>query len=195
MARTGRPGAPCVFDFERDIGGITGIFNHGDDRRRADIAAFLYDAEIMEFDRRFGEFISFLKRSGLYDRSMVILLADHGEEFFEHGSWAHGTDLFNSQIRVPLLVKFPNGRYAGRSFDAPVSLVDVMPTVLEYYAIPAAPADERPLAARRIAQRFAVVRASFQCQPGLPELVAHPCSAALVQDGYKLIRQLPGKSG
>jgi choline-sulfatase len=193
LERIGRTGAPRSFDLERDLGGITGIFGRGDERRRSD-AADLYDAEIMEFDRRFGEFIAFLKRSGLYERSMVILLADHGEEFFEHGSWAHGTDLFNSQIRVPLLVKFPDGRYAGRSFDGAVSLVDVLPTVLDYFGTAAPPAacgrsllgeldDDAPPPAP-------VFSANLDCRPW-SRLTAQ---AAVIQGGYKLIRQFPRKA-
>ena len=185
--------AAGVFDFEKDIGGIAGIFKRGDERRPAD-AAFLYDAEIMEFDRRFGDFIAFLKRNDLYDRAMIILLADHGEEFFEHGSWAHGTDLFNSQIRVPLLVKFPDGRYAGRRFDEPVSLMDVMPTVLAYYGIPAAPA----LSGRSLLTELRggspspkpLFSVNLECRPWSPI----PPQAVLIQGGYKLIRSFRPKS-
>lgn len=190
LERMGRPNAPRCFDFAKDLGGITGIFRGGDERRRADVAA-LYDAEVMEFDRRFGEFISFLKRSGLYERSMIILLADHGEEFLENGSWAHGTDLFNSQVRVPLLVKFPGGRHAGRRFDGEVGLVDVLPTVLDWYGIAAPPS---------VSGRSLL--AGLRGGPPRPEPVFFanlacrtwsrvPAQAALVQEGYKLVRQFP----
>lgn len=188
LKKSGCPPAVRVFDFEKDIGGIAGIFSCGDERRRSD-AACLYDAEIMEFDRRFGDFIAFLRRNDLYDRAMIILLADHGEEFFEHGSWAHGTDLFNSQIRVPLLVKFPNGRYEGRSFDNAVSLVDVMPTVLDYFDIPAAPAvSGRSLLAELRGGSMRptpLFSANLDCRPwsGISP------QAAVIQGGYKLIRR------
>jgi arylsulfatase A-like enzyme len=190
LERIGRPGASGSFDFEKDLGGITGIFRSGDEKRR-DAAAALYDAEIMEFDRRFGEFISFLKRSGLYDRSMVILLADHGEEFLEHGSWAHGTDLFNSQIRVPLLVKFPNGRYAGRSFDGAVSLVDVLPTVLEYFRVPAAPAVSGRSLLGELRSGSPWPEPVFSANLACRSWSRIPAQAAWVQEGYKLVRQLP----
>ncbi|MCU0236492.1 MAG: sulfatase-like hydrolase/transferase [Acidobacteria bacterium] len=190
LERTGRPGGPRAFDFEKDLGGISGIFRGGDERRRADAVA-LYDAEVMEFDRRFGGFISFLKRNGLYERSMIILLADHGEEFLEHGSWAHGTDLFNSQVRVPLLVKFPGGHYAGRSFAGAVSLVDVLPSVLDYFNINAAPG----LGGRSLLGELRggpprpepVFAANLACR----SWSRIPAQAALVQDGYKLVRQFP----
>ncbi len=189
LGRVVRPGAPRSFDFEKDLGGITGIFGRGDERRRGDAAA-LYDAEIMEFDRRFGEFVSFLKGNGLFDSSMVILLADHGEEFFEHGSWAHGTDLFNSQIRVPLLVKFPNGRYAGRSFAGAVSLVDVLPTVLEYFAVPAAPATSGRSLLGELRSGSPRTEPAFSANRACRSWSRIPAQAALVQGGYKLVRQL-----
>ena len=190
LERIGRHGAPRSFDFEKDLGGITGIFGRADERRRGDAAA-LYDAEIMELDRRFGEFISFLKGNGLYERSMIILLADHGEEFLEHGSWAHGTDLFNSQIRVPLLVKFPDGRYAGHSFAGEVSLVDVLPTVLEYFGVPAAPATSGRSLLGELRSGSPRPEPVFSANLACRNWSRIPAQAALVQEGYKLVRQFP----
>lgn len=193
LKRFGRRGAPRDFDFEKDIGGIRGLFRRGDEPRRTDAVA-LYDAEIMEFDRRFGEFVAFLKRHDLYDRSMIILLADHGEEFFEHGSWAHGSDLFNSQIRVPLLVKFPEGRYAGRGFNHEVSLVDVMPSVLEYFAIPAAPAISGRSLLGELRGGAPGQAPLFCANRACRNWSRIPAQAALIQGGYKLIRQFPQKA-
>ena len=53
---------------------------------------------------------------------MIAVVADHGEEFFEHGSWGHGADLFDSMLHVPWIVRFPDARYAGRRIATPVSL-------------------------------------------------------------------------
>jgi len=189
LERIDRPPTCREFDFEKDIGGISGIFRRGD-ARRPDDASALYDAEVMEFDRRFGEFIAFLKRSDLYNRAMIILLSDHGEEFFEHGSWAHGTDLFNSQVRVPLLVKFPGGRFAGRRVDGAISLVDVMPTVLDFYGIDVPPgmSGRSRLGELRGAPppSASVFSVNLDCRSWL----AIPPQAALIQGGYKLIRHL-----
>jgi hypothetical protein len=181
------------FDFARDIGGIAGVFRRGDARLAVEAAA-LYDGEIREFDRRFGDFLAFLKRAGLYDRAMIILLSDHGEEFFEHGSWAHGTDLFNSQVRVPLLVKFPAGRFAGRSVDRPVSLTDVLPTVLDDQGLELPPAlRERSL--------LAELRGAARPRPVLCTNLDGrnwsriPPQAAWIEDGFKLIGHWPAPSG
>jgi arylsulfatase A-like enzyme len=90
----------------------------------------LYDKEVRYADREFGRFVELLKWLGLYDHSFVILAADHGEEFAEHGGFEHGTTLFEEVLRVPLIVKYPGGRWAGARVGEPVSLVDVAPTVL-----------------------------------------------------------------
>lgn len=90
----------------------------------------LYEGEVHYADREFGRFVDLLKWLGLYDQSLVILVGDHGEEFVEHGGFEHGRTVFEEVLRVPLVVKYPGGRWAGRRVDAEVSLVDVAPTVL-----------------------------------------------------------------
>ena len=59
-----------------------------------------------------------LKARGLYDRALIVFMADHGEEFLDHGQWLHGKSVFDELIRVPLIVKFPGRRDAGRARDA-----------------------------------------------------------------------------
>jgi len=71
-----------------------------------------------------------LKKEGLYDDTLIVLTADHGEELFDHGGFAHGYSLYNELLHVPLYIKLPRQREA-RSVKAPVSLVDLMPTILE----------------------------------------------------------------
>lgn len=95
----------------------------------------LYLGEVEYFDEQFGRFIAFLKETGIYERALIILFADHGEEFFEHSGWWHGDTLYNEQVHVPLIVKMPSpldltkaGPYV---VDAQVSLVDIAPTILE----------------------------------------------------------------
>lgn len=68
-----------------------------------------------------------------------MLFGDHGEAFGEHGDWEHGTSLFNEQLHVPLLLRFPAGLFAGYRADFPVSLLDLFPTVLDWLNIPPPP--------------------------------------------------------
>jgi arylsulfatase A-like enzyme len=97
----------------------------------------LYDAEIRTVDQAVGRLLDWLRSTGAYDRALVILTSDHGEEFREHGGWLHGLTVYEEQIHVPLLIKPPSslGAAAGRR-GQPVSLLDVMPTVLEIASQP-----------------------------------------------------------
>ena len=100
----------------------------------------LYDAEIAFNDHHFGRLLERLKQLDLYDSSLIVLVADHGEEFLDHGGWEHGLTLFDEQLHVPLIVKLPGGRGAGRRIGASVSQVDVVPTILDLLGIPPPPA-------------------------------------------------------
>ncbi|MBN2346478.1 MAG: sulfatase-like hydrolase/transferase [Candidatus Aminicenantes bacterium] len=95
----------------------------------------LYQAEILAFDRFFGDFMDGLRKLKIYDSSLIIFMSDHGEEFFEHGGWAHAHSLYDELIRVPLLIKFPHGRHRGKRIGAAVGIVDILPTLLSYCGI------------------------------------------------------------
>jgi len=95
-----------------------------------------YDGEIAYGDQEFGRFIRGLKDRGLYDRALIVFLGDHGEEFQDHGQWLHGRSVFDELIRIPLIVKFPRQRDAGRRVAQQVQEVDVLPTILESEGLP-----------------------------------------------------------
>ncbi len=95
----------------------------------------LYDAEVFEVDHQVGEFISFLKYKGFYEDSLIVLTADHGEEFWEHRGFEHGHTLYQELLHVPLIIKFPERDF----FQVPegvfreyVSTADIFPTVSSY---------------------------------------------------------------
>ncbi len=89
----------------------------------------LYADEVRFLDRELGVFLDQLERSGLYDELTIVVTADHGEEFYEHGGFWHGTTLYDEQIHVPLLVKLPNRDLAGTRVPWQVRLIDVAPTM------------------------------------------------------------------
>jgi choline-sulfatase len=95
----------------------------------------LYQAEILEFDHYFGEFIRKLKKMDLYDSSTIIFMSDHGEEFFDHMGWSHGHSLYNELIRIPLIIKFPHNTYKGMEISENAGIIDILPTVLDLYKI------------------------------------------------------------
>jgi arylsulfatase A-like enzyme len=95
-----------------------------------------YDGDIAYGDQEFGRFIRELKARGVYEDALIVFLADHGEEFLDHGQFLHGKSVFDELIHVPLIVKFPGRRDAGRRVKPQVQLVDVLPTVLESQGLP-----------------------------------------------------------
>jgi arylsulfatase A-like enzyme len=96
----------------------------------------LYDGEIAFNDHQFGRLLDRLEALGLYDDALIVLTADHGEEFLDHGGWQHGRTLFQEQLAVPLLVKLPGGRAAGTVVETRVEQVDLIPTVLDLLGEP-----------------------------------------------------------
>jgi arylsulfatase A-like enzyme len=95
-----------------------------------------YDGAVAYGDQEFGRFVRGLRERGLYERATIVFVADHGEEFLDHGGWDHGRTLFDELVRVPLVVKYPRGREAGRRVARQVQLVDVMPTILKSQGLP-----------------------------------------------------------
>jgi arylsulfatase A-like enzyme len=91
----------------------------------------LYDDEIAFFDARFGELMGALRARGVLDRSIVAVVADHGEEFLEHGHIKHCHTLFDTEIHTPMVVRLP-GVEGGRRIATPVENLDLVPTVLDY---------------------------------------------------------------
>lgn len=98
----------------------------------------LYDGEIRYVDEIFGEVLEALRRSGRFGSSLIVVTSDHGESLGEHGySFEHGEYLYDGTLRVPLMIKLPSGEYGGRRAPWDVSLIDVMPTLLEAVGISA----------------------------------------------------------
>jgi choline-sulfatase len=98
-----------------------------------------YDGEIAYVDAMVGKLVAGLRAASQLDRTAVFVLADHGESLGEHGESTHGVFLYDATIHVPLLMRLPGARFAGRRIAARVSLVDVMPTVLDVAGLQAPP--------------------------------------------------------
>lgn len=87
-----------------------------------------YDSEIGFVDQKIRELFDLLR---LRDEAVVVVTADHGEEFQDHGGEGHRFQLYQELIHVPLLIRFPRDRYTPRRIPYPVSLVDLLPTLRE----------------------------------------------------------------
>ena len=97
----------------------------------------LYDGEIQYVDHALGELLQVMEGEGFFENTIVILTADHGEEFWEHNAFGHGHCLYPEVIRIPLMIYLPPplGSTCGRIYDY-VSLVDIAPTILDLLGLP-----------------------------------------------------------
>ncbi len=95
----------------------------------------LYDEEIRVTDAGIGSLIGTMRRAGVFDDSIIVVTADHGEEFLEGGWLGHGNSLSEILLRVPLIVKVP-GQSAPRVVSSPVSLAALVPTILDLVGVP-----------------------------------------------------------
>jgi arylsulfatase A-like enzyme len=95
----------------------------------------LYDGEIRFTDRAIGDLLAGLKERGLSGNTLIVLLSDHGEEFFEHGGFEHGHTLYNELIKVVLMMSLPGEIPENARVGEHVRLIDITPTVLDYLGI------------------------------------------------------------
>ena len=91
----------------------------------------LYDAGIRSDDRHLGALLDLLDARGLLDNTLVIVTSDHGEALGEEGRWEHHNLPSEAVLRVPLIIRFPARLSAGARVGIPVSLVDLLPTMLD----------------------------------------------------------------
>lgn len=89
----------------------------------------LYISNVEYLDGFLGGLVAALKGAGVYDRTVIVLTADHGEEFYEHEGWWHGTTLYDEQIHIPLILKLAANERAGSRAIGLARLLDVAPTL------------------------------------------------------------------
>lgn len=104
-------------------------------QERAELMA-AYDSGIAYADDQLGRLFQMLRENGLFDNSLIIVTADHGEVFGERSLMEHGVSVYQDQVHVPLIVKYP-GQQQRKDVEVTVSLVDLFPTVLDVIGAPA----------------------------------------------------------
>ncbi len=123
-----KPYQPCGTDgFEFDFSAY--------DKNHIDRVIDKYDNALHYVDGQVGRFVNGLKARGLYENSLIVLSADHGEAFYKHGFPTHASSLFEDQVRVSTFFKLPGASKRGVREDA-ISLIDLNPTVLEILGLP-----------------------------------------------------------
>ena len=104
-----------------------------------------YASRLKRMDQAFGKFVDFLKTAGLYDDSIIILTADHGDSLGEDGRWGHAYTIFPEVVRIPLLIHLPKWLRQGVTFDEKrlAFPTDLSPTL--YYLLGHPPTLHSPL--------------------------------------------------
>jgi len=95
-----------------------------------------YDGSIRSLDSEIGRLFERLRADGLDNRTAVVFMSDHGEEFQDHGRMWHGQSAYGELAHVPLMIRWPGHVPAGRKVDALVESIDIMPTVLDFSDLP-----------------------------------------------------------
>ena len=90
----------------------------------------LYDGEISYLDHKIGELLGEMRKRGLLEKTFLIITADHGEHFGEHGLFSHVASVYEPVIHIPLIIRYPEMIDAGQEIEQIVQLIDIFPTVL-----------------------------------------------------------------
>ena len=106
---------------------------------RIDRLLLLYDGCIRFVDDNVGRLLADLEERGIRDRTAIVVTADHGEEFYEHGVGGHGANVYDYAIKVPLIIDLPGEFEGGRRVPYQARMVDIFPTVLDLAGVEAGP--------------------------------------------------------
>ncbi len=117
--------------------GYARVTNQNPDPALAPAMSRAYDGEVAYLDEHLGALFQALKKWGLYDHALIVLVGDHGEEFQEHGGWWHGTTLYEEQLAVPLIIKYPQQAHAGTVDAGFARCLDLAPTIVDVLGVPA----------------------------------------------------------
>ncbi len=130
------PGAPLLTfllsDANRAPNKADGMYRWLDGVTDPDFPEREYAASVTYVDDQVGQIVKAIKKRDRYEETMIVVVADHGEHLGEHDIWYTHTLPYQETLHVPLIVKLPGGRLAGRVIDEPVSTLDVLPTVLDW---------------------------------------------------------------
>ena len=116
---------------------MSAILREGDTARREDVTPEMIESLVDQYDvaihystEEIAKMLAALEAAGLLANTIVVLTSDHGEELFDHGGFSHGYSLYEEVVHVPLYIRWP-GASRGETRDRLVSLLDILPTILE----------------------------------------------------------------
>ena len=144
------------------------------------------------------EAFDFLKEERLYDRALIIVNSNHGEEFYEHGGWCHSHSLYGEVINVPLIIKYPENKKRGRESERVARNIDVLPTILldvlgidvEIFGFDGVPLSKNPPALSSVSVNFCGGKTS----PVSPSISAKRNILGIISPTRRRSRRGPMKS-
>ena len=163
-----------------------------------------YDASIRAMDVEMGRLMERLEELGLAEDTMIVLMADHGEEFLEHGRHFHGYNVYGEMLNVPLVLWWPGVIPGGTRIETTVQAIDVLPTLLDLARIPA-PAEAQGQSLLPLLATERPEELGWRRRPAFAERAHAPAAfaddvdpveaIAVVDGGWKLIRNLATPGG
>jgi arylsulfatase A-like enzyme len=166
------------------------VVNRGMDERDLRHLVARYDGEIRYTDDILEDMFQDLDELAMLENTLVIVTADHGEEFFEHGGKGHQRTLFDEVVRVPLIFHWPGKVADGVVVDQQVRLVDLLPTLASYVGFEI----DRPVHGQSLVPLLS--GGSLTEEPALSELLVNRrTTRALRTDRTKLLRRFEGSPG
>jgi len=148
----------------------------------------LYDGNLAYVDQEVGRLRAALESAGVWDETVVILTSDHGESLYQHGFIGHGFQLFEESIRVPLIIRFPDGKGpSGKRVEGLVDLLDIAPTIADIFGRLGKGGTAQAFEGRSL---LAVLEGAPTKQAVLARTMEERPTFALSDGAYKLIHSL-----
>jgi arylsulfatase A-like enzyme len=141
---SGLPGGRIESDFGNHFASSDFWANRDTTSEEKAYAEALYDGDIAFVDERLGVIFAELEQRDLLENCIIMITSDHGEQFWEHGSWRHGSTVYDHQLLVPLIMYLPEalreqlGMKPGKVIEQQVQLVDLVPTILDLVGVESA---------------------------------------------------------
>jgi arylsulfatase A-like enzyme len=146
----------------------------------------LHDGEISQSDAAFAAFIADLKTLGIYDKSAVVVVSDHGDQFYEHGSVGHGDTVYQELVHVPLMIRAPGVFPAGKVVHADVEVMDLYATLIDLAGL-------KPTAAAEGTSLAPLAHDEVGGTPRAALTVDGPVSRGLKVQRYRVVHRGPGR--
>lgn len=153
------------------------------------LARDLYGGEIRFMDKQLGLLFSYLKEHGLWDSTVIIVVADHGESFRREYPFDHGDRLYEEIVRVPLIIKYPHGPSGARIADK-TDLTDIAPTILDILKIKPEVAFDGVSLIPSVAGGTAQKKSVYAEAPRRPDPLADGSWVSVIEGEYQFLRNL-----